>query len=410
MKKNRRLLCAVLSISMIAALCMAGCGSSSTGSTSSASSSSSKSSSAASSSSDTSTIKINSHAEAKELFDSSADYSKIKVGAITTLVKDDGGWCQAQYKGIVNAMKAVGMNADSQLVFMENITEEPTAVNNAVEALIKQGCTMIVGASTGYAPILADLVEEYPDVQFAQVGAPTEGLLGYQIRDYQGMFLCGYLSGLMSETTELGYSAGMSEASVRRGINAWALGAKYANKEDTVRVVWANSWYDTTAEAECANSLISSGIKYMGINASSPAIAQACEKSGAYCTGYHQDMHDYAPGAVLVSYMWNWAPIFQKIFTTLATNGGKPYVDYYFWGSDMDCPQISDFNADLVPADIQAKVKDVQQQIIDGKLEVYGGELKDNEGNVLVKAGETMDDMDIITQEFLVENVIGTWK
>jgi|GEM_PF-617405 len=411
---KKKLLCAVLAVSMIAAMCMTGCGSSSSSSSASKSSSSASSSTAASSAkssgSDSSSVKITSSVPKSELFDSKADYTKLKVGALATLVKDDGGWCQAQYKGLVNAMKACGMDTDTQLVFMENITEEPTAVSNAVEALSKQGCNIIVGASTGYAPILADMVDEYPSILFAQVGAPTEGLLGYQMRDYQAMFLCGYICGLMSDTSNLGYSAGMSEASVRRGINAFALGAKYAKSDATVRVVWANSWYDTTAEAECANSLISSGIKYLGINASSPAIPQACEKAGAYCTGYHQDMHDYAPNAVLVSYIWNWAPIFEKVFTEFATNGNKPYTDYYFWGSDMDCPQISDMNSALVPADIQQKVKDVQQQIIDGKIDVYAGELKDNEGNVLVKSGETMSDMDIITQEFLVDNVIGTWK
>lgn len=302
------------------------------------------------------------------------------------------------------------MDVATQLIFMENIAEEPSACTNSVEALVKEGCNIIIGASTGYAPILSDLVEQYPDVLFAQVGAPVDGLLGYQIRDYQAMFLCGYLCGVMSDSNELGYSAGMSEASVRRGINAFAIGAKYAKPDATVRVVWANSWYDTTAEAECANSLISSGIKYIGINASSPAIAQACEKAGAYCTGYHQDMYEYAPNAVLVSYMWNWAPIFEKIYTTYATNGNKPYVDYYYWGSDMDCAQISAMNTALVPEDVIQKVNAVKAKIDAGEIDVYAGELKDNEGNILVESGKTMDDMDIITQEFFVDNVIGSWQ
>lgn len=335
------------------------------------------------------------------------DVSELKIGAITTLVKEDGGWCGAQYNGIVEAMKSLGI-PEKNLTFVENTEEEVTAVTAAVDALATEGVDIIMGASTGYAPILSDLAPNYPEITFLQVGDKVDNVICYQIRDYQAMFLLGYTSALMSENDLLGYSAGMSEASVRRGINAYALGAKYANENAKVQVAWANSWYDVDAETQAATSLINMGIKYMGINASSPAIPQTCEKLGAFCTGYHQDMYDYAPGAVIVSFLWNWAPIFEQVFTTVA-DGTATTDDYYFWGSDKDSAKISDFNADLVPEDIQEQVLEVQEQIKSGEIDVYAGELKDNEGNVLVNAGETMSDDDISAQRFLVENVIGEW-
>ena len=56
------------------------------------------------------------------------------------------------------------------------------------------------------------------------------------------------------ENTTLGYSASMSEFSVRTAINAYALGAKYANPAAQVQVAWANSWYDVDLETQCAQS------------------------------------------------------------------------------------------------------------------------------------------------------------
>ncbi len=347
-------------------------------------------------------------ADPDALVDPSLDYSVLKVGVLLTLTANDGGWCQAQAVGVEKARQDCGMSED-QIIIMENIEEESVTVQNVVEQLVDEGCNVIMGCSTGYAPILNDLTSQYPDVQFVQVGAPQPNLVSYQIRDYEGMFLLGYLCATMSPTDELGYSAGQSEASVRRGINAFALGAKYKNPNATVQVQWANSWYDPDAEAQCANSLISTGITYLGINASSPAIAQACEKAGAFCCGYHQDMHDYAPGAVLFSYVWNWGPIMENIWTTFVKLGCTPYVDYYFWGSKYGCPSISDFNDDLVPQEVQDEVLDIQKQIIAGDIQVYAGPLNDNEGNELVADGEVMDDTAISNQEFLVENVIGTW-
>ena len=65
-------------------------------------------------------------------------------------------------------------------------------------------------------------------------------------------------------------------------------------------------------------------------------------------------------------------------------------------------------NDALVPEDIQAQVQEVLDKIGTGEIQIYGGELKDNEGNVLVADGEVMDDLDILNQNFLVENVIGS--
>ena len=334
------------------------------------------------------------------------DLSALKIGALLTLTENDGGWCQAQSVGLHKAIADLGMSED-QLIVMETIEEEQVTVSNVVEQLVEEGCNIIMGCSTGYSPILSDLAGQYPDVQFVQVGAPNANLICYQIRDYEGMYLLGYAAACLSEVDTLGYSAGMSEASVRRGVNAFALGAAAKNPNATVQVVWANSWYDPEAETECANSLLSQGITHLGINASSPAIPQACEKAGSYCFGYHCDMSDYAPDAVVFSYVWNWAPIMEDIWTKVAA-ASAPYEDAYFWGAEYDCPQISAF-AEWVPQEVQDEVLQVQADMKAGKINVYYGGLKDNEGNVLVE-GDTMEDEAIMTQEFLVENVIGTWK
>ncbi len=134
--------------------------------------------------------------------------------------------------------------------------------------------------------------------------------------------------------------------------------------------------------------------------------AQACEAAKVYCTGYHVDMKHYAPESVTVSYMWNWAPIFEDIVMKFA-EGGAPLDTSYYWGAQEDCATISAINTDIVPADVAVKVEEVHQQIESGELGVLAGEIKDNEGNVIVKAGEIMPDDVSRRMDFLVENVIG---
>ncbi len=333
------------------------------------------------------------------------DMSEIKIGEIESYVLEDGGWCQATHAGIVKAMENCGIPAEN-LHTLENIAEDQASVQAAAEELIDEGCNIIIGASTGYSSYLAEMAADYPEVTFAQWGTEQEGLVAYELRSYEAMFVAGYVCELMSqdENTQLGFSASMDEFSVRTAINAYALGAKYANPKATVKVACADSWYDVDKETQCAQSLIDAGIKYMGMECTSPAVAQTCEKNGAYCVGYHVDKQKDAPDAVLFSFVWNFAPIFEKIFTDKA-NGAELKSLYYEGG---ECAQLTEFS-DLVPEDIAKKGEELKEKVANGEVNVYAGSLKDTNGNELVKEGEVMDDKTILLQEFFVENVDCAW-
>ena len=335
------------------------------------------------------------------------DVKDLVVGELHYSVAMDGGFAQALHTGVVEACENLGIDTTTNLLTMEEISEEdPALIEEAVDALVENGANLIFGCSTGYAGLLAELQEEFPEVVFAQYNNDVyENIVEFQIRGYEGMFQAGYLCALMNEgSNELGFEASMDDASVRTAINAFALGAKYANPEATVQVVWADSWYDLDIEANNAKTLIDSGIKYMGMEASSPAVPQTCEANGAFCVGYNVDMEESAPGAVMTSFVWNWTPVFQDIMQKTADGTIGIDADYYEGG---ECSALADFNDELVPEEIQAKVLEVKEKIANGEIVVFAGELKDDEGNVLVAEGEVMADSDILAQDFFVENVKG---
>lgn len=352
------------------------------------------------------TSESNDDSKGKE--DTTKKVEDLVIGEMHYSVVEDGGWAQAMHEGVVTACETLGIDTETQLFTMEDISEEDTALVEAtVDTLVEKGVDIIFGCSAGYATIFAELQPDYPDVIFAQQGNDVyDNIVEFQIRGYEGEFLAGYLCALMNEgSNELGFCGSMNgDASVRTAVNAYALGAKYANPEAKVQVIWADSWYDLDIESNNAKTLINKGIKYMGMEASSPAIPQTCEENGAYCIGYNIDMEANAPKAVLTSFVWNWAPIFEDIMKKTADGTIEISANYYEGG---ECAALADFNDELVPEDIQTKVNDLKQKIADGEVTVYGGELKDDKGNVLVKAGETMSDEDILAQDFYVENVIG---
>ena len=111
-------------------------------------------------------------------------------------------------------------------------------------------------------------------------------------------------------------------------------------------------------------------------------------------------MQASAPKAVLTSFVWNWAPIFEDIMKKTADGTIDISANYYEGG---EC-------AALAPQEVQDKVEALREQINNGEVQVYAGELKDDQGNVLVKDGEVMSDDDILAQDFFVDNVIGGKK
>ncbi|MDO4939070.1 MAG: BMP family ABC transporter substrate-binding protein [Lachnospiraceae bacterium] len=348
---------------------------------------------------------------AAEAADSTAaekkDVKDLVIAEVHYSVVEDGGWAQAMHEGLLRACDELGVDTEKNLLTVENIAEEDTAlVESTVDTLVDSGADIIFGCSAGYATIFAEIQPKYPDVIFAQQGNDVyDNIVEMQIRGYEGEFLAGYLCALMNEESDqLGFEASMDEASVRTALNAYALGAKYANPNATVQVIWADSWYDLDIEAANAEALINNGIKYMGMEASSPAVPQKCEEKGAYCIGYNIDMEANAPGAVLTSFCWNWTPIMKDIIQKTADGTIKISDNYYEGG---ECSKLAPFNDALVPAEIQDKVNELKSKLESGEVVVYAGELKDDKGNVLVAEGETMDDEVILAQEFFVDNVIG---
>ena len=158
--------------------------------------------------------------------ETTADLSSLKIGMLMNTTHDDGGFDECQYLGVVGAMENLGMSED-QYIYIEGVNEETVATANAVEQLVEEGCNVIMGGSTGYAPILSELASEYPEVQFTQVGVPIDNLITYHLRAYEAMYGVGYLAAMKSDGDKLGYVAGMSEASVRFSINAFAVGAQH---------------------------------------------------------------------------------------------------------------------------------------------------------------------------------------
>lgn len=121
------------------------------------------------------------------------DVSELVIGELQYSVVEDGGWAQAMHTGLLTACENLGIDPSTNLLTMEEIAEEdPALIESAVEELVDNGADVILGCSAGYASILSELQEEFPEVVFAQQGNDVyDNIIEFQIRGYEGMFQAG---------------------------------------------------------------------------------------------------------------------------------------------------------------------------------------------------------------------------
>ncbi|MDK2985590.1 MAG: basic rane protein, partial [Clostridia bacterium] len=233
----------------------------------------------------------------------------------------------------------------------------------------------------------------------------AENVGTYFGRMYQPRYLTGLIAGMKTESNLIGYVAAHPIPEVIRGINAFTLGVRAANPEAEVKIVWTNTWYDPAAEKEAALSLLDAGADVIAQHQDTPGPQQAAQERGAFGIGYNTDMRDFAPEANMTSPVWNWGPYYVEVVEAVKNGTWK---SEQYWGSIADgVVGVGAYNEDLVPEEAKKLVEEKLAIMKSGELEVFAGPIKDQEGNVKVKEGESLSDEEMLGMDWFVEGVKG---
>ncbi len=314
----------------------------------------------------------------------------------------DGGWSYMHNESrlALNKLPYVKKTA-----FIESVPEGES--ERVIMEFARKGFNLIFTTSYGYADPTLNVARRFPNVVFEHCSGflTSENMGNYFGRSHDAMFLAGMVAGEMTETNILGMVAAHPIPEVIRNVNAWALGAMSVNPDVKVHVVWTNSWFDPPREREGAESLAAIGADVLGQDQDSPAVQQVAQRNGLYSVGYNSDMTKFAPKAHLVSAVWDWSPIVNQIAEDLHNGVWKPEA---IWpGLESGVVGLSPFGK-MVPEEVIAKIEAKRQEIIDGKFVVFGGELKDQAGNIVIPAGVIPTDDELLSQYYLVKGVVGS--
>jgi basic membrane protein A len=318
---------------------------------------------------------------------------------------DDGGWSQSHYEGL----EYIKENVDGvHVAYIENVPEGADS-EQIFRSLSRKGFDLIFGTSFGFMDPMEIVAAEFPDTTYIHLTGYKSNTtnFGNLMGEMEVMkYLAGMLAGARAKADgnpKLGYMATFPIPEELRLGNAIALGMKVTCPECTMDVRWINTWHDPIIEKEAAASLFDAGAQVVFTGADTPAVADVATEKGKWGVTYDWYGSCKAERCLTAPY-WNWGPVYAIIAQGVKDGTYTPGWDYF--GGDtgalglygfMEGQELTAGVADLDPALIQ-QVRDLVAKNQAGeftRFDVFSGEIKDNQGNVVIPAGEALAQVDL---------------
>ena len=330
-------------------------------------------------------------------------HAPFKVGFVYVSPITEAGWTKQHDEGRKAVEKALGEQVKT--TFVADVPEGADA-ERVIRDLARQGHQIIFTPSFGYMEPTLKVAKEFPNVKFESVtGFKTAAnVAASNARYYEGRYLAGVAAGRMTQSNVAGYVAGFPIPEVLQGINAFTLGMRSVKPQATVKVVWLNAWFDPPKEREAAMALFNQGVDVIAFHTGSTAVMAAAQERGKMAVAYHSDMRQIAPDAQIIAVTHQWGDYYTA--RVKAAMAGT-WVSGSLWGGVKEgMVRVGDFGK-RVPQKVQDEILGLQKQVGAGTRLPFAGPITDNQGQLLVPAGQALSDAQILNMNFLVQGVVG---
>ena len=259
---------------------------------------------------------------------------------------------------------------------------------SGLRLLAAEGMRLVVGVGFIFSDDLTQLAKEYPNTPFAgidySVGVdragnpipPPPNLAALKFREEEGSFLVGALAALVSKTHKVGFVGGMNFPLIHKFEAGYRAGVKHV----CPRCAIISQYAGVTPEAfrnpgrgkELALSQYQQGVDiiYHAAGSTGLGVFEAARQSGKLAIGVDADQYQEAPGYILTSMVkgvdvavyeatrWVKEGRFKGgVYQLGLKEGGVGYV-------------YDEHNRAMIPADVHARVEQLKQEIIAGKINV----------------------------------------
>lgn len=316
------------------------------------------------------------------------------VGPVT-----DQGWNLTHDLGMKAVQKAF---PKAKTVFVESVPFSADA-GRLFRQFVQQGANLVF-ATSNYGDFLYDVADQAPEIGFLECdGRHTSDNVGwYYVAHWYPTYVMGVAAGLMSRSGKLGYVASFPVSSVFSGTNAFLMGARSINPKASLQVITINSWFDPQGATQAGTALIDNGCDFLFGIMDEAGYLQVAEKRGVPAAMWNTDMRAFGPKSYVTSIVCDWQEFYVDQVRKRIAGQWTPPTTILPMGGGIDIDKWGE----SVPKDVQAQADAVRTKIVSG-WSPFVGEIRDAEGQVRVKAGQRMTDMELYSWDWSIKGVQG---
>lgn len=146
------------------------------------------------------------------------------------------------HQDLIAAMSKSSVDHETAFYAVENVRPLRDDVWEAVEYLVKCGANLIFCTEFGYSPYVLEIADTYPNIIFCQLGGTErngQNLIDYFGEIYKSYYIAGCEAGqcsLYAESNAIGFVSayGKENPDAVAAINAFALGVRVFNPDATI--------------------------------------------------------------------------------------------------------------------------------------------------------------------------------
>ena len=307
----------------------------------------------------------------------------VNVGIVFDLGgRGDKSFNDGAYLGAERAEKELGVHVR----FIE--PGEGSDRESGLRLLAAEGMDVVMGVGFIFTDDLTQLAKEYPGTSFAgidyslstdkagKVIPPPANLAALKFREEQGSFLVGALAALVGNSKKVGFVGGMNFPLIQKFEAGYIAGVKQVCRDCEVISQYAG----VTPEAfrnpgkgkELALSQYQQGVNviFHASGSTGLGVFEAARQTNKLAIGVDADQYREAPGYVLTSMVKG---VDNAVFDAIKRVKEKRFHGgvYQYGLAENGVGYVYDKNNEaLIPPAVRAKLEDLKQQIIAGKIVV----------------------------------------
>jgi len=325
--------------------------------------------------------------------------NSVKVAFMYNKTPEQSGWIYWHELGRVNLENIVGERVKTTVC----ICDDPERFDDEIERLIKEGNSIIFTTSPVMLKDSMRASVKYPEAKVLNCSllASWKRVRSYYLRVYEAKFLLGMIAGALAKNDKIGYVADYPIYGMASSINAFALGARMVNPRAKVYLEWSmrKGFNPEKPFSEPDVNVISSR------DVGAPSYNEV--EYGLYTVENGEKTNIAIP-------LFDWSKIYVSIVRSVLNGTWKddgdetgPKAMNYWWG--ISSSAIDVIMSKRVQPSLKRLVDLVREHIREGSFWVFEGELHSQDGRERCSAEGRLSPADVITMDWLVDNVIGNF-